>query len=55
MPFTHTRTSPVGRTVWYAGTDAQPGSLHTGDLTIYAEPNPAGFYGIRVTANTSGG
>ena len=52
MPFIHTRTSPVGRTVWYAGTDAQPGSLLTGDLTIHAEPNPAGFYGVRVTANT---
>ncbi|WIE81037.1 hypothetical protein [Curtobacterium sp. MCSS17_016] len=51
MPFTRTRTSPVGRTVWYAGTDAKPGSLLTGDLTIEQDQNENGWFGVRVTSN----
>jgi hypothetical protein len=51
LPFTRTRTSPVGRTVWYAGDDAKPGSLLTGDLTIEQDQNERGWFGVRVTSN----
>lgn len=51
MPFTRTRTSPVGRTVWYAGTDAEPGSLLTGDLIIEQDRNEHGWFGVRVSGN----
>ncbi len=52
MPFTRTRISPVGRPVWYAGVDAEPGSLLTGDLTIEQDQNDNGWFGVRVTGNT---
>ncbi|MGW8431395.1 hypothetical protein ACWGJ9_09735 [Curtobacterium citreum] len=51
MPFTRTRTSPVGRTVWYAGADAAPGSLLAGDLTIAEDQNPNGWFGVAVASN----
>jgi hypothetical protein len=51
MTFTRTRISPVGRTVWYAGTDAEPGSLLAGDLTIAQDENTNGLYGVRVASN----
>ncbi|WIB65480.1 hypothetical protein [Curtobacterium sp. MCBD17_040] len=43
--------SAAGRKVWYAGTDAKPGSLLTGDLTV-TDLLANGSYSVQVTGNT---